>query len=128
MHRVRTSEGHRANLLCPNLIACARFRRSLARRQLVWGLRSKQSLDVHRLAAYTSAPGTQWASAMLLSGAHMRLLRRLALPASESQLALALALCLVVMSLLLFAVMWQSGVIDYQRELIRLLWNSTHGG
>jgi hypothetical protein len=41
---------------------------------------------------------------------------------------MALALCLVVMSLLLFAVMWQSGVIDYQRELIRLLWNSAHGG
>jgi len=58
----------------------------------------------------------------------MRLFRRLALPASESYLAAALVLCMVVMSLLLYGVIWQSGVIDYQRELIRLIWNSRYGG
>ena len=58
----------------------------------------------------------------------MRLLHRLTMPVSESHLAVALALCLVVMSLLLCGLMWQTGVIDYQRELIRLLWNSANGG
>ena len=58
----------------------------------------------------------------------MRLFRRLAVPASESHLAAALVLCMVVMSLLLYGVIWQSGVIDYQRELIRLIWNSRYGG
>jgi hypothetical protein len=58
----------------------------------------------------------------------MRFLRRLFVPASESHLTLALALCMVVMSLLLCGVMWQSGIIDYQRELIRVLWQSRYGG
>ena len=58
----------------------------------------------------------------------MRLMRRLAVPASESQLTLALVLCMFIMSLLLCGVMWQSGVIDYQRDLIRLLWQSQYGG
>lgn len=58
----------------------------------------------------------------------MRLLRRLSVPASESHLTLALALCIIVMSLLLCGMMWQTGVIDYQRELIRLLWQSRYGG
>ena len=54
----------------------------------------------------------------------MRLLRRFFVPASESHLTVALALCMLVMSLLLCGMMWQSGVIDHQRELIRLLWLS----
>jgi len=58
----------------------------------------------------------------------MQLLRRLLVPASESHLTLALALCMVVMSLLLCGVMWQSGIINYQQELIRLLWESQYGG
>jgi hypothetical protein len=58
----------------------------------------------------------------------LRLPRRLAVPASESQLTVALALCMVVMALLLCGVIWQSGIIDYQRELIRLLWNARAGG
>ena len=58
----------------------------------------------------------------------MRLLRRFFVPASESHLTLALALCVVVMSLLLCGVMWQSGIINYQQELIRLLWESQYGG
>lgn len=57
----------------------------------------------------------------------MRLLRRLAVPASESQLGLALALSLVVMALLLCGLLWQSGIILYQRDLIRWLWNLRHG-
>jgi hypothetical protein len=40
----------------------------------------------------------------------------------------ALALCVMVMSLLLCGMIWQSGVIDYQRELIHLLWQSQYGG
>jgi hypothetical protein len=58
----------------------------------------------------------------------MRLLRRLAVPASESHLAMALALCMLVISMLLCGLVWQSGIIDYQRELIRLLWDATSGG
>jgi hypothetical protein len=54
-------------------------------------------------------------------------LRRLAVPASESHLTVALAICVIVMSLLLCGIMWQSGVIDYQREIIRLLWDSRFG-
>jgi len=62
------------------------------------------------------------------SGALMQLLRRLLVPASESHLTVALALCVMVMSLLLCGMIWQSGVIDYQRELIHLLWQSRYGG
>ena len=58
----------------------------------------------------------------------MRLLRRLALPASENQLALALALAMVVMALMLMALLWQSNVIAYQRDLIRWMWNGKYGG
>ncbi len=57
----------------------------------------------------------------------MRFLRRLFVPASESHLTVALALCVMVMSLLLCGMMWQSGIIDYQKELIRLLWLSRSG-
>jgi hypothetical protein len=58
----------------------------------------------------------------------MAFIRRLALPASESHLGIALVLCLLVMSLLLCGIMWQTGVINYQRELIRLLWDGRFGG
>jgi len=58
----------------------------------------------------------------------MRFLRRLTVPASESNLTVALALCVIVMSLLLCGMMWQSGIINYQQELIRLLWQSRYGG
>ena len=58
----------------------------------------------------------------------MRLLRRLALPASESQMAVALGLSMVMMALLLWALLWQSSIISYQRDLIRWLWNSKAGG
>jgi hypothetical protein len=54
----------------------------------------------------------------------MSLLRRLTLPATESQLSMALCLAAVVMSLLLWGILWQSDVISYQRDLIRWLWSS----
>jgi hypothetical protein len=34
---------------------------------------------------------------------------------------------MLVMALLLCGIMWQSGVIGYQRELIRLLWDARFG-
>jgi len=58
----------------------------------------------------------------------MELIRPLAVPASESHLTVALALCMLVMALLLCGIMWQSGVITYQRELIRLLWDARFAG
>jgi hypothetical protein len=58
----------------------------------------------------------------------MRFLRSLALPAKESQLALALAVSIVFMSMLLYGLIWQSSVIVYQRDLIRWMWNWKFGG
>jgi hypothetical protein len=64
---------------------------------------------------------------MRLFGATMSFIRRLSLPASESHVGVALALCVLVMALLLCGIMWQSGVINYQRDLIRLLWEGRFG-
>lgn len=58
----------------------------------------------------------------------MGLLQRLKLPATESQLSVALAFSALVMSLLLWAVVWQSNVIGYQRDLIKWMMNSRFGG
>jgi hypothetical protein len=55
------------------------------------------------------------------------LVARLKVPASESQLSLALALSVLVMAGLLWAILWQSNIIVQQREAIRYLW-SLHGG
>ena len=65
---------------------------------------------------------------MRRSGAYMGFLRRLAVPASESHLTVALVLRMLVMAALLCGIMWQSGIITYQRELIRVLWNARYGG
>lgn len=54
----------------------------------------------------------------------MRLMRRLAVPPSESHLTVALVLSVVVMSLMLWGMMYQSGVILHQRDIIRVLWES----
>jgi len=54
----------------------------------------------------------------------VRILRRLTVPASESQMAIALAMSVVMMSLLLYGIIWQSNVINYQRDLIRVIWPS----
>ena len=52
----------------------------------------------------------------------MRILRRLTVPATESQMAIALSLSVVMMSLLLCGIIYQSNVINYQRDLIRVIW------
>jgi hypothetical protein len=53
----------------------------------------------------------------------IRAIRRLSVPASESHLGLALAVAAVAMGLMLWAIIWQSDLIVYQRDLIRWLWN-----
>ncbi len=58
----------------------------------------------------------------------MTLLRRLSIPASESQMAVALGLCAVAMSLMLWMILWQSDIIAYQRDLIRWMWSWKYGG
>jgi hypothetical protein len=58
----------------------------------------------------------------------MRRLRNLSLPVSEKELALALGASVVVMSLLLYGLLWQSNIIVYQRDLIRSLWSWKYGG
>ena len=51
----------------------------------------------------------------------MRFLRRFLAPASESQLALTLALSLVMIAAMLACLLWQSSIITFQQELIRAL-------
>ena len=58
----------------------------------------------------------------------MRIMRRLAVPVSENQMAMVLAASLVVMGLLLIALLWESNVIAYQRDLIRSMWNWKFSG
>jgi len=58
----------------------------------------------------------------------MRLLRRLSVPASEGHITLVLAASLVLMGGMLLALLWQSNVIIYQRDLIRLLWSWKFNG
>jgi len=58
----------------------------------------------------------------------MSLLRRLSLPPNESQMAVALGFSVVAMSLMLWAILWQSDVIVYQRDLIRWLWSWRFNG
>jgi hypothetical protein len=54
------------------------------------------------------------------------LVQRLKIPATESQLSVALALSVLVMSLLLWGLVWQSDIIAKQRDIIRWLF-SVHG-
>ncbi len=58
----------------------------------------------------------------------MSLFRRLAVPANESQMAVALGLSAVAMGLMLWAILWQSDVISYQRDVIRWMWSWKFGG
>ena len=58
----------------------------------------------------------------------IRLIRRLSVPARESHLGLGLAVSAFVMALMLWAVIWQSSVILYQRDLIRWMWSAKVGG
>jgi hypothetical protein len=69
-------------------------------------------------------PSAPWAH----GGYNVRfLIQKLRIPASESQLSLALGLSVLVMSGLLWGLLWQSNIIAQQREAIRYLW-SLHGG
>jgi hypothetical protein len=58
----------------------------------------------------------------------IRAIRQLSVPASESHLGMALALAAVTMGLMLWAILWQSNVIVYQRDVIRWLWATRVGG
>ncbi len=58
----------------------------------------------------------------------MWLLRRLTVPATESQMAVALGLSAVTMGLMLWAIIWQSDIITYQRDVIRWMWSWKYGG
>ena len=53
----------------------------------------------------------------------MSFLRRLKAPASESQLALTLAVSLVFMAVMLVCLLWQANIIVFQQEIIRSLWD-----
>ena len=56
------------------------------------------------------------------------LIRRFAVPASESQLALTLTVSLVMMAALLLCLLWQGSIIKFQQELIRELWAGRYRG
>jgi hypothetical protein len=58
----------------------------------------------------------------------VRFLRRLKAPASESQLALTLAISLVIMAAMLLCLLWQSSIITFQQDLIRSLWSWKYSG
>lgn len=57
----------------------------------------------------------------LLGVRPLRFIRGLRVPATESQLALTLALTLVFMAVMLLGLIWQADVIAAQREIIRSL-------
>ena len=56
------------------------------------------------------------------------LIRRFTVPASESQLALTLAISLVMMAGLLLCLLWQGSIIKFQQDIIRDLWTARFGG
>ena len=49
----------------------------------------------------------------------IRAIRRLNVPVSESHLAIALTVSAVTMALMLWAIIRQTNLIEYQRDLIR---------
>ena len=53
----------------------------------------------------------------------MKLLHRLRMPVSESQLGITLAISLVFMAAMLLGLLWQANIIAYQKEIIRSLWD-----
>ncbi len=56
------------------------------------------------------------------------LTRWLRIPANESQMSVALAMCAVAMSMMLWAILWQSEVISRQAEIIRWMRALRFGG
>ena len=57
-----------------------------------------------------------------------RMFRRLDVPATESQLGLALIVAAVMMGLMLCAIVWESNIIAHQRDVIQWMWNAKYGG
>jgi hypothetical protein len=58
----------------------------------------------------------------------IRALHRLNEPVSDSHLRVTLALAVVALGLMLWAIIWEAHIIVYQRDLIRVLWNTQFGG
>jgi hypothetical protein len=56
------------------------------------------------------------------------LVRKLRIPATESNLGLVLSLCVVTMGLMSIALVWQAQVIAGQREVIQWLEKARFGG
>jgi len=56
------------------------------------------------------------------------LVRKLRIPATESNLGLVLSLCVVTMGLMSIALVWQAQVISGQREVIQWLEKARFGG
>lgn len=56
------------------------------------------------------------------------LIRKLRLPATESNLGLVLSICIVTLGLMSVALVWQAEVIAGQREVIQWLEHSRLGG
>lgn len=60
---------------------------------------------------------------LLARSKRVQLLHRLKMPASESQLAITLAVSLVFMAAMLVGLLWQANIIAFQKEIIRSLWD-----
>ena len=58
----------------------------------------------------------------------IRAIHRLNEPANESHLGMALVVAAVVMGLMLWAILWQSTIIVYQRDVIRWMLKTHFGG
>jgi hypothetical protein len=58
----------------------------------------------------------------------IRYIRQLSVPATESHLALGLGVAAIAMALMLWAIVWQSNVIAYQRDLIHWMSSARVGG
>lgn len=56
------------------------------------------------------------------------LVRKLRIPATESNLGLVLSLCVVTMGLMSIALVWQAQIIAGQREVIQWLEKARFGG
>jgi hypothetical protein len=56
------------------------------------------------------------------------LVRKLRIPATESNLGLVLSLCVVTMGLMSVALVWQAQIIAGQREVIQWLEKAKFGG
>ncbi len=65
--------------------------------------------------------GTCVEEVLKAEGGETVFIRRLLAPASDSQMEMALGLAAVALSLMLWALLWQSDVIHYQRDVIRAL-------